>query len=294
MQLLSHEALQDLSGAASRCTAFALYSKTRHVPTSSSADRQLAAADPQEEVPPSLPFSSQPLMVLAPPAEAAVGAAGTLPPQQQEGPPLPPGPAPPLPPNPGEQQQQHDEPAGSGADELQRTLHCFYASPPPGCTLLPLAFTDSCGELQHAELLDVGPESLGLADDSSCQLAAAAEAGAAGSAATQRICRAVLRRCLALLSALRAASHPPCLLHGVAIAAAGMQPCEQAAWRQLAAQDAALQQLGLPDGAELAVLDLQALPPARCGEGRGLPAGRNCNARWLQSGTPAPGNQDRV
>ena len=70
------------------------------------------------------------------------------------------------------------------------------------------------------------------------------------------------QRCLELLGQLRAASSPPNLLHGVAIVGRGMQAAERQAWQQLLEQDPGLA-LELPAGAELAVLDLQAPPPAR-------------------------------
>ena len=254
--MLSPQALADISGAAARCTAFALYSKVRHV----AADNQLepvvgVAALPGEAVPPPrLPFCSQPLLALA--AAAAPAAAAV---QQQ--------------------QQQRDSTAPAAAEGLnsggvsgggapspeRRTLHCAYALPPPGTSLLPLAVTDCCGELLHAELLDTSTGvlgSLGAGASSSDSLAAAVVGTASGHPCPARACRRVLQRCLELLGQLRAASSPPNLLHGVAIVGRGMQAAERQAWRQLLEQDPGLP-LELPAGAELAVLDLQAPPPAR-------------------------------
>ena len=253
LQVLSPQALTDISGAAARCTAFALYSKVRHV----AADTQLeavlgAAAQPGEAVPPRLPFCSQPLLALASVAAPAAAAV-----QQQ--------------------QQQRDSAAtataeghggsGGGAPSLERrTLHCAYALPPPGTSLLPLAVTDCCGELLHAELLDTsagGLGGLGAAASSSDSLAAAASGTASRRPCpASRACHRVLQRCLELLGQLRAASSPPNLLHGVAIVGRGMQAAERQAWQQLLEQDPGLA-LELPAGAELAVLDLQAPPPAR-------------------------------
>ncbi|KAL4452275.1 hypothetical protein ABPG75_007937 [Micractinium tetrahymenae] len=322
LQLLSPAALADIDGTAARCTAFALYSKMRHVPTDSRVEQLVATAQPLEAQAATLPFCSQPLLVLASAAAVETGTAEQqrvqlgkqpvqLEQQQQqqqqtelEDPPLPSEPAPPLPalpPSLNEEQQEDGEcmelvelqskalqdvqqqqasscqlEAGDSSSEpaAPRTLHCFYALPPPGCPFLSLALADTCGELLHVELLDMSAEGLaglgfGIAGSSTDSLMAAAPAaavapaaGSSGRTPASRVCQLVLQRCLELLGSLRAASSPPGLVHSLAIAAAGMQPAEREAWRRLVGGDASAA-LALPAGAELAVLDLHAFPPAR-------------------------------
>ena len=291
-QVLSPQALSDISGTAAKCTALALYSKVQHVPDHT--QHQLAASTLEgEEAAPALPFCSQPLMVLA---HAAMPAT-----QDVQQPALP-----------GQQQQQQQQreqqvedqqrrpeedtgamgaegPARSTAPALPlRTLHCFYALPPPGASMLPLAFADSCGELVHAELLDTAAariSGLGMAVSSSDSLVAA-EAAPGRSPAAQA-CHLVLRRCLELLSLLRAASSPPNLLHSIAIAGSGMGEEERQAWQQLVGQDPGLQ-LELPAGAEVAVLDLQAPPPARWADPAAWHLGAVCvGVSWASSPVPS-------
>lgn len=150
----------------------------------------------------------------------------------------------------------------------RRTLHCFYQAPPPGCPFLPLAVADSCGELLHAELLDTSAaqmagRGLGLGGSSTDSLHAAAPGmGTAASRAASRVCQLVLERCQELLGMLQAASSPPGLLDSLAIAATDMQQAEQEAWRQLVGGNSSTVH-GMAAGAELAVLDLHAHPPAR-------------------------------
>lgn len=318
LQLLSHEALADIDGTAARCTAFALYSKARHMPTDTRLEQLVVAPHSAEPQPAVLPFCSQPLLVLASAAAATAsgGQEQSLPGQQ-----APPGeqeqrqqlhagagpsaqiaepslPQPPLLPGlPAEQQEdgecmevaepqhaQHDhiqsqqqagdcqlEAGGRGSEPALplRTLHCFYAPPPPGCPLLPLAVADSCGELLHAELLDTSAVQmaglgLGPAGNGTDSLQEAAGVPPAASSSASLVCQLVLGRSLELLGMLRAASSPPGLLHSLAIATTGMQPAEREQWRQLVGGDTPAA-LGLPAGAELAVLDLHVLPPARWG-----------------------------
>lgn len=306
LQLLTPRALADLDGTAARCTAFALYSKTRHVPTDSRVEQMVATAQPAQAPPAALPFCSQPLMVLSSAAAVEAVTGGR---QQQEQPEerqqrqqqqagleppsLPAQPAVPLPSSLGAEQHEDGEcmeaveqqgaaqqvteqqascgqveAGGRGGEAAlqRRTLHCFYVLPPPGCPFLPLAMADSCGELLHAELLDISAAhmagiGLGLAGSSTGGPHAAAPAMVMSSS-TSLVCQLVLQRCLELLGLLRAASNPPGVLHSLAIAAAGMQQAELEAWRQLVGDDAPTAP-GLDGGVKLAVLDLHALPPAR-------------------------------
>ena len=273
-QLLTPQALEDLSGVAAKCTAFAVYSKAqRQLQLGGSLFFRMEAAtlEPGEAAPASLPFCSQPLMALA----SAAAAPGSQDVQQ-------PAPCP----------QQ----TGSRRAGLQlRTLHCCYGRPPAGSSLLPLAFTDSCGELVHAELLDMAACQLGLGaagSSSTDSLAAAADAGSsrAGSSGTPAglMCRLVLRRCSELLSSLRAASSPPNLLRGIAIAGMGMQPAERAAWQQLLGHGAP-HSAGPPVDAQVSVAELQALPPARCAHAACAEAGACAavHARWFLRCTPS-------
>lgn len=246
-QVLSPQALADLSGAAVKCTAFAVYSRVQRPAPPPDSPLEQADAEPGEAAPASLPLCSQPLLVLAPQAGQQPPASA---PQQQ----------------PAEDGECIDTAVEAGPPP-QRTLHCCYGRPLPGSSLLPLAFTDSCGELLHAELLDTAAASLGslgLAGSSTESLAAAAEASSSpgGSAAARRMCRLVLRRSVELLGMLRTASNPPNMLHSLAIAGTDMQPGERQAWRQLLQEDAAASEL--PPGAELSVVELQAPPPSRC------------------------------
>lgn len=242
-QVLTPQALADLSGAAAKCTAFAVYSKAQRQLQPDGAAEPMAL-EPGEAAPASLPFCSQPLLALA----SAAAAPGSQDVQQ-------PAPC---------QQQPGGGPAGL------RTLHCCYGRPPVGSSLLPLAFTDSCGELVHVELLDVAACQLGLGvagSSSTDSLAAAVDAcgsGKGGGSGTPAglMCRLVLRRCNELLSSLRAASNPSNLLHSIAVASVGMQPAEREAWQQLLGR-AALHPAELPAAAQVSVVELQALPPAR-------------------------------
>lgn len=259
LQLLTPQALADLTGTAARCTAFAVYSKAqRQVQPDGSLEQM--SLEPGEALPASLPFCSQPLVALAS-AAAAVRSAQDV---QQ----------------PAASQQQQ---SSSEAGPQQRTLHCCYAPPLAGSSLLPLAFTDSCGELVHAELLNSAACGLGLGAVGSRSSGGAAAAGSnAGSDVDSGIpasvvCRAVLQRCIELLASLRAVSGMADALQDLAISAVGMQPSEQEAWRQLLQHDArhdVLQQMGLPQDSCLSVVELQALPPARCVFGQDSAAGR--------------------
>lgn len=238
MQVLTPQALSDLSGTAVRCTAFAVYSKMQRpmLPASSLEQQPGAAVAEEDAVPPCLPCYSQPLLVLA--------SAAAPPPMQDV-----------------LQQQQQQQVGSSQGGLLPRRLHCCYGWPPPGSNLLPLVFTDSCGELLHAELLDCsaagGLDSLG----SAASLTAIGGTGCSSSRGTaaRPTYSLVLQRCAELLRRLQAATNPPGLLQSLAIAGTDMQQAERQAWRQLLAQEAG----ELPAGIEVAVVELQALPPAR-------------------------------
>lgn len=243
LQLLAPQALADVRGTAARCTAFAVYSKAqRQVQPDSPLE---LALEPGEALPAPLPLCSQPLMVLA---SAAAAGHSTQDVQQPA----------------AACQHQHE---GSEVGVQQFALHCCYARPPTGSSLLPLVFTDSCGELVHAELLDSSACGHGLGSSSS-----AAAAGGSGSRNSSGggsgtpagvACRLVLQRCVELLASLRAAGGPSNLLQDIVVSAVGMQPAERIAWQQLLERDA-LQHAGLPEGCQVSVVELRALPPARC------------------------------
>ena len=112
--------------------------------------------------------------------------------------------------------------------------------------MLPLALTDSVGELLHVEALDTAAVVGAAADDDSPAFLA---------------CQLVMRRSPEVLHVLSAACTPPGVLHGIAIASTSMGEQERQAWQQLL-QDPGLQ-LELVPGAELAVVELDAPPPAR-------------------------------
>ena len=201
-------------------------------PEQQQPEQQQPGCDPTEgsgAAAPSLPFCSQPLLALA---SAAVPAL-----QQDVRQPAP---------HRQEQQEHGGGTSGSAGSLPPRTLHCCYGQ--RTCAgLLPLAFTDSCGELVHVELLDCSAAG---------GLAAAAGSSGRGAEASQA-CHLVLRRCLELLSQLAPATSPPRLLQCLAIAGMGMSEAERGAWRRVLQQHAA----ELP--AVATVVELQALPPAR-------------------------------
>ena len=280
--MLSPAAVEDLGGAAARSTAFALYSKAQHPSVDAVEQQQLlltgllggaaggldvAAGDVDMgiDAPPAvLPCCSRPLMALASAVEPAPEPAAAAAPQQQ-------------------QQQQRQ----------QRTLHCCYRLPPPGTSLLPLAFADSCGELLHAELLDTAAPavrrrhpmpggSLGdLGELASGAIHQAAIGDCRTLSAAELACSLVLARCLELLGSLRASSSPPNLLYNLVIAGGGgvesaggggggMEAAERQTWRRLldgdpptALQGGSTLALQLPHGAEVVVVELSAAPPTR-------------------------------
>jgi hypothetical protein len=244
VQVVTPQALADISGTATRCTALSLYSKAqcRPVPEQQQLTGPELAADAAA---PTLPLCSQPLMVLA--NAAALPHRQDVQQQQQQ------------------QQQQQDQRQSTGLcstegqTDASRALHCFYVLPPRGTSLLALAFTDSCGELLHAEVLDIAAACLSSLSSTDSLLNAAV--GEAAGLPVTRACRLVLRRSLELFSTLRAASNPPGLLSSLVIAGRVMGREERLAWRQLLEQDPALPEL--PPGAEVAALELQALPPRR-------------------------------
>ncbi|KAI3438134.1 hypothetical protein D9Q98_000575 [Chlorella vulgaris] len=245
LQVVTPQALADISGTATRCTALSLYSKAqcRPVPEQQQLTGPELAADAAA---PSLPLCSQPLMVLA--NAAALPHRQDVQQQQQQ------------------QQQQQDQRQSTGLcstegqTDASRALHCFYVLPPRGTSLLALAFTDSCGELLHAEVLDIAAACLSSLSSTDSLLNAAV--GEAAGLPVTRACRLVLRRSLELFSTLRAASNPPDLLSSLVIAGRVMGREERLAWRHLLEQDPpALPEL--PPGAEVAALELQALPPRR-------------------------------
>lgn len=254
-QLLTPQALADLTDVAARCTAYAVYSKTQRQVQPESPLEEMAL-EPGEALPAPPPVCSQPLMTLS----SAAAGHSTQDVQQ-----------------PAASQCQQD---GSDSSLQPRTLHCCYAQPPAGSSLLPLAFTDSCGELVHAELLDRAACGLGLGTLGSSGSAAAAAGnsssaaavgsssrshggGSSSSTSAGRACRLVLQRCGELLASLQAASGPPAVLQDIVISSVGLQPAERLAWQQLL-EPAELQQAGLAEGARTTVVELRALPPARC------------------------------
>ncbi|KAL4857282.1 Mediator of RNA polymerase II transcription subunit 13-like [Chlorella vulgaris] len=243
LQVVTPQALADISGTATRCTALSLYSKAQCRPVLE--QQQLTGPElAADAAAPTLPLCSQPLMVLA--NAAALPHRQDVQQQQQQ-----------------QQQQDQRQSTGlcstEGQTDASRALHCFYVLPPRGTSLLALAFTDSCGELLHAEVLDIAAACLSSLSSTDSLLNAAV--GEAAGLPVTRACRLVLRRSLELFSTLRAASNPPGLLSSLVIAGRVMGREERLAWRQLLEQDPTLPEL--PPGAEVAALELQALPPRR-------------------------------
>lgn len=251
LQLVTPEALADMSGTATRCTALALYSKMQR-PVDTSVSHLPAGSAVGCDAPLTLPVCSQPLILLA---DAAMhpGAPDAQNPQQEQ------------------LRQVHDsnaavavaeeQPARLQAGPVPRTLHCFYTLPPPGTSQLPLVFADSCGELMHVEVSDLAAARISSLN-SSDHLPDAAP-GNSPSSPVERACRQVLERSLQLLGMLRAASNPPNLLRCLAIGSGRMGQEERRVWRQLLEAEPSLQ-LELPPGVEAAVVEVEALAPARC------------------------------
>lgn len=266
LQLLAPQALADLTGTAARCTAFAVYSKAQRQVQPDSLLEEMAL-EPGEALPAPLPLCSQPLMVLA---SAAAAARHSVQDMQQ-------------PAAAGQHQQE-----GSEAGVQQYALHCCYAQPPTGSSLLPLFFTDSCGELVHAELLDSSACGHGLGSSSSAAAAGGSgrrKSSGDGSGTPAGVaCRLVLQRCVELLASLRAAGGPSKLLQGIVVSAVGMQPAERTAWQQLLERDA-LQLTGLPEGCQVSVVELRTLPPARCAAV--LCGAAKAPSRWWRVGSAA-------
>jgi hypothetical protein len=250
LQLLTPDALDDISGVATKCLAFTVYSKVQHTPEQDQQQLDAGQLPDSYTAASALPFCCQPLLVLA---QAATTNSDQ--------------------PSPALHQQQAviaGQPGGAeapGPEGTQgqgslppRTLHCFYCPPPSNSSLLSLAFTDSCGELLHAELLDTAAAGQDSGGAIICRAGALESASLSG---FTRMCSSVLRRCLELLTALRAATSPPDLLHRLVIAGGRMVADERRAWRR-ALEGSPGMRVELPGGVEgIAVVEVEAPVPQR-------------------------------